>query len=209
MVERNLTLPYEFVCFTENPVGINPNIRIESLPKLPVKGWWYKLMCFDPNFALKGNILFLDLDLIVFQNIDSLFTYSHHQFCVIRDFNRTLIKNYSNINSSVFRLTTGDCANVYNNFIKDINSVTRRFRGDQEWIYSQTRGKYVYWPDTWIQSYKWEMRDRADLIKGADGKRNFVKQATPSILPDAKIAVFHGEPNPADCKDQWVLDNWR
>lgn len=209
MVNRNLTLPYEFVCFTENTKGIDTNIRTEPLPSIPVKGWWYKPIFFDPNFILNGTILFLDLDLIVFRNINDLFLYNPGQFCIIRDFNRCSIKNYNNINSSVFRLNTGSDSYVYTNFIKDINFATTRYRGDQEWMFSQMKKNYTYWPDEWIQSYKWEMRGKPPMIRDTKGKRNFSSVAEPTVLNDTRIAVFHGEPNPEDCKDQWVLDNWR
>ena len=34
MVNRNLTLPFNFVCFTENPEGIHSNVKICPLPSL-------------------------------------------------------------------------------------------------------------------------------------------------------------------------------
>jgi hypothetical protein len=210
MVERNLTLPYSFVCFTDDTKGINSNIRCELLPDLPVNGWWYKPMFFDPNFVLKGTILFLDLDLIVFKNIDCLFEHRVGKFCIIRDFNRSKIKNYSRINSSVFRIEAGSNSSVYNEFIKNTKSISSRFHGDQEWIYHQSQGRFEYWPDSWIQSYKWEMRSGSEMVKDPQtGKRNFREQGEPVILDDTKIAVFHGDPNPKDCKDAWVVQNWR
>ena len=65
-----------------------------------------------------------------------------------------------------------------------------------------------YWPDEWIRSYKWEMRDKIDLSL-VNGKRNFYQDKPPKIIKDSCIAVFHGEPNPEDCKDQWVIENWK
>jgi hypothetical protein len=29
------------------------------------------------------------------------------------------------------------------------------------------------------------------------------------IEPGNKVAVFHGSPNPEECGDQWVEDNWK
>jgi hypothetical protein len=209
MVERNLTLPYTFVCFTDDKTGIDKKIHCESLPDLPVNGWWYKPVFFDPNFILKGTILFLDLDLIVFRNIDCLFNHNPNKFCIIRDFNRSKIKNYSRINSSVFRIETGSNSNVYTDFVKNPKSVSSRFHGDQEWIYHQSQGRFKYWPEDWIQSYKWEMRGRPEMTRDLQtGKRNFKELGEPRILNDTRIAVFHGEPNPQDCKDPWVIQNW-
>jgi len=207
MVKRHLTLPYEFVCFTDDPDGIDYDIRIEPLPSLPVTGWWFKPYFFNPELVLTGTILFLDLDIIVFKNIDYLFTYNPGKFCIIRDFNRHYIKNYNKFNSSVFRLNTGDHPIVYNEFIKNAKSLSTRFRGDQDWIRHCVTTDFSYWPDDWIQSYKWEMRGRDKLIK-TNGKQNFKVSEYPTILKETSIAVFHGEPNPHDCIDKWCKRNW-
>jgi hypothetical protein len=209
MVERNLSLPYEFVCFTEDSSGIDKSIRCEPLPSLPVNGWWYKPLFFDPNFILKGNILFLDLDLVIFKNIDNLFKYCPNKFSIIRDFNRSTIRNFTRMNSSVFRLQTGQHSQVYSNFIKDPLHISRKFHGDQDWIFDQIKTDFVFWPDEWIQSYKWEMRGRPLMIKDPmTGKRNFKEIGEPRLLNDTQIAVFHGEPNPKECLDPWVKENW-
>jgi hypothetical protein len=211
MVQRNLTLDHEFVCFTEDPTGINPNIRIESLPELPVKGWWFKPMFFNPNLALQGTLLFLDLDLIIFKNIDHLFKYEPGKFCIIRDFNRYIIKSYNKFNSSVFRLETGQHSNVYHDFVKDAKNITKRLQGDQDWIRAciSNPNDFKYWPDDWIESYKWEMRNKPKFDAKPRGERDFLVNGDPKINPNTSIAVFHGDPNPHNCKDQWVIDNWK
>ena len=210
MVERNLSLPYTFVCFTDDISGIDSNIQCEPLPNLPVNGWWYKPVFFDPDFILKGTILFLDLDLIIFRNINDLFTYQPNKFCIIRDFNRATIRNFTRMNSSVFRLQTGQHRSVYDNFVKEPLQTSRRFHGDQDWIFNQVKKDFVFWPDEWIQSYKWEMRGRPLMTRDPQtGKRNFKEPGEPRVLDDTRIAVFHGEPNPQDCKDPWVVQNWR
>ena len=209
MVKRNLTIPFEFVCFTENAENIDAEIIVKELPLSPkVTGWWYKPYFFSPNLGLNGTILFLDLDIIIFRNIDKLFTHKPGQFLIIRDFNRHVIKNYQKFNSSVFRLTSGQHSDVYTKFIKDPAIVTRRFHGDQDWIRETIKTNYEFWPDDWIQSYKWEMRQKPKMIKNKFGKRNFAEPGDPVILPQTSIAVFHGDPNPHDCIDPWCSENW-
>ena len=209
MVERNLTLPYTFVCFTDDSRDINSNIHIEPLPALPVTGWWFKPMFFDPGFRLQGTILFLDLDLIIFRNIDRLFTYKPDKFCIIRDFNRYIIKNYDKFNSSVFRLSTGQHSQVYTDFAKDSRNVRKKHHGDQDWIRHCIKNNYEYWPDEWIQSYKWEMRGKPRFDNQPRGSRDFITPGDPVIKDQTSVAVFHGDPNPHNCKDPWVIDNWR
>ena len=210
MVKRNLTVPFEFVCYTEDPSDIDTDIRVEPIQIIPgVSGWWYKPMFFNPKLGLKGTILFFDLDVIVFDNIDNLFSYEAGKFCIIRDFNRHVIKNYNKFNSSIFRLTTNMHQHVYTDFIKNPNSQIKRFQGDQDWLRASIKeGTYAYWPDEWIQSYKWEMRGRPEMNR-YNGKRNFVSPGEPFIKPETSIAVFHGDPNPKDCIDPWCKEHWK
>lgn len=208
MVKRNLSLDHEFICFTENNEGIDPNIRIESLPDLPVTGWWYKPYFLSSDLPFDGTVLFLDLDLIIFRSIDKLFTYKpNNNFLIIRDFNRQVRQNWDRMNSSVFRVTTGTHNALYKDFTSNIQVHTRRYPGDQDFMYKNIKD-HAFWPDEWMQSYKWEMRGR-DQLAVINGKRTFKQPGTPTILADTSIAVFHGEPNIHDCIDAWPLRNWR
>lgn len=209
MVKRNLTVDYEFVCFTEDSEGIDSNIRIESLPNVPLEGWWYKPMFFNPNLAVKGTILFFDLDVVIFKNIDHLFTHNPEKFYIIRDFNRFVMKGYQKFNSSVFRLNTGQHSEVWTNFIKNSDSIIKRYQGDQDWIRVCITQNFNFWPDEWIQSYKWEMRGKPRFDSKPKGKRDFAVNGDPIIKDETCVAVFHGDPNPHNCKDQWVIDNWQ
>ena len=77
MVKRNCSLSFEFVCFTENTNGLDSNIKTMPLPQIPaIKGWWYKPYFFSGDFPLDGTILYIDLDVIIFRNIDKLFEFS-------------------------------------------------------------------------------------------------------------------------------------
>ena len=210
-VKRNLTVPFEFVCYTEDKQGIDPAIRIEPIPLLAgVTGCWYKPMFFNPELGLNGTILFFDLDVVVFRNIDKLFTYEPMKFCIIRDFNRHVIRNYNKFNSSVFRLNTGMHSEVYTNFMKDPNIPIRRYHGDQDWIrITVSDGTYEYWPDEWIQSYKWEMRSKPKFNNMPRGHRDFETNGDPVVKNATSVAVFHGDPLMHNCKDPWVNNNWK
>ena len=54
MVKRHSTVPFEFVCITENPNDLDPAIKTYQCPDWGVagerKGWWYKVMLFQPQF---------------------------------------------------------------------------------------------------------------------------------------------------------------
>jgi hypothetical protein len=208
MVCRNSSVPFGFACITEDPSGLNPNIKVIPLPNIPdISGWWYKPWVFSKDLPLQGTILFLDLDLVIIKNIDELWTYSPGKFCIIRDFNRSTIKEWNKFNSSIFKFEKGSYSFVWENFIND-TKITKKMHGDQDWIFTQIKNNFQFWPDDWIRSYKWEIRNRQDIIR--DGtKRIFKEIVNPDIDPKTKILVFHGDPKPSDVRDPIIVDNWR
>tara|TARA_B100000085_G_scaffold282160_1_gene310172 strand:+ start:1734 stop:2621 length:888 start_codon:yes stop_codon:yes gene_type:complete len=212
MTRRHCTVPHEFVCFTDDIRDINPHVHMIPLkPGNGLSGWWYKPLFFDKDLPITGNILYFDLDIVIHDNIDKLFTYNEGKFLICRDFNRSIRHDWNRMNSSVFRLHTGSLPFVYDNFIKEAPLHIRKFHGDQDWIFDQLKDKkniWQFWPDHWIQSYKWEMRDRNDLER-AHGRRNFKRKAEPKIPNECSVAVFHGEPHPHQVEDDWVKENWR
>tara|TARA_R110000851_G_scaffold101671_1_gene217910 strand:+ start:376 stop:1341 length:966 start_codon:yes stop_codon:yes gene_type:complete len=210
MVTRNMTLPFKFVCFTEDVNGLDSDIQTMPLPQRhDIAGWWWKPYFFSTDLPLDGTILFMDLDVIVFENIDKLFTYEPGRFCIIRDFNRMNAKGWNRMNSSVFRLETGQHSHVYSNLIADPINIRKRLHGDQDWLFEQIKSNFEFFPDEWLQSYKWEMRGKPPMTRDKNGIRNFMEPGEPNILPETSVAVFHGEPNPPQSVDLWCKENWK
>ena len=206
MTTRHSSVPFKFACITENADGLDPNITVIPIPKYSVSGWWYKPWVFSSELPINGTILLLDLDIVVIKNIDSLWDFQPGKFCIIRDFNRSMIKDWNKFNSSVFRFEKGHHNYVWDNLVKDL-SQTKRMHGDQDWIFSQIKTGFVFWPTEWIQSYKWEVRDRTDLIK-VGNQRRFKERASPVINGSTNILVFHGDPKPSEVEDLIVVQNW-
>ena len=140
MVERNLTIPHEFVCITDDPEGVNcRTIKYED--DLP--GWWGKLTFFKKRpYNLKGRLLFLDLDIVILNNIDDIATFPH-EFGIIKDW------HYESYNSSVFVLDVGKRRKVWDKFN---NRVMNRLHGDQDWITDHAKAELF--PNDWCLSYK-------------------------------------------------------
>ena len=211
MVKRHCTLDYEFVCLTDDPTGLYPEIKTLELPS-DLEGWWCKPYMFSADLPIKGNILYMDLDVVIASNIDKLFTYSPNHWCVIRDFTRHMRPKWTKYNSSVVRFKTGQLDFVWSEYKKNPKGIQKRFFGDQDWLYEATRKQQaMYWPDSWILSWKWEVRKSKEFAAGGlKGNRKFKhieNDAKPR--PECCITVFHGDPNPHNCHDQWVVDNWR
>lgn len=207
MVSRNITVPYKFCCLTDDKHPIDGVEIIHQANAGYRKGWWHKVHMFDPNLNLGHRILYFDLDVIIHDNIDKLIVSSKNDFFGIRDFNRKFYPSWQYLNSSVMSWIHRSQNYIWDEYRKDIHAA-QRLQGDQDWIWKLAKDKIKFWPEDWIQSYKWEIRKRTDLTM-IDGRRKF-KTVNNDIMPDPRccVTVFHGDPKPQDIEDRFVVDNW-
>lgn len=190
MVQRHLTIPHRFVCFTDDVSGLNPGIETFPMPELPLPEShknlpWRKIGLFSPTLGdLKGPTLFLDLDLVIVDNIDSFFTYKPGEFCIIHNWTHPdrIVGN-----SSVYRFEVGADSYVYYTILNDMKGQLAKYPNSQTFL-SHTVKKLNYWPDEWCKSFK-----KHCVPKGL--KRYLFMAQKPA---GAKIVVFHGDPNPDD-----------
>lgn len=212
MVKRHCTLEFEMVCLTDDPTDIHPDIKILSLPDY-LQGWWCKPYMFSNDLPLKGIILYMDLDVVIASNIDHLFTYKANHWCTLRDFTRKMRPQWKKYNSSVIRFTAGQLSSFWEDFKINQKTVQKKFHGDQDWLYEIATQKHKpaeLFPDNWILSWKWEIRKTRDFASGStrgNRKLRTIEHVTPPR--QCCITVFHGDPNPHNCEDPWVVDNWK
>jgi hypothetical protein len=211
MIKRNCTLDYKFACLTDDPMDLNPDIQILNLPKgLP--GWWNKPYMFSKDLPIKGTILYLDLDVVISSNVDKLLTWQPNHWCIVKDYTRAMRPGYKKYNSSVVKFKTGELDFVWETYKKDPVKYQKLFFGDQDYLYDityKTKAAMLY-PDSWTQSWKWEVRATKDFKPGGiRGQREFkdIESVVPRI--ECCVCVFHGDPNPEHCHDPWVIENWQ
>ena len=192
MVSRNLTIPFRFVCFTENGDNIRQEVEIQPLPELdlpantPERGW-RKLTVFKENFGgLTGKTLFLDLDVVIVGSLDDFFTHPG-EFLIAHDKKRPAkIEG----NSSVFRFEIGKYPQILSYFEQNSEQVKQEVRHEQAYLSREIHklGKLGYWPDQWVPSFKY--RCCPSWLKSWF--------QAPFIPDGAKIIIFHGLPNPPE-----------
>lgn len=82
MARRNISQPFNFICLTDNPSGINLDISIQPLDlTLELEGYWWKMCIFDREllpFDKHEKVLYLDLDVIIQSNIDHIIDKIQH-----------------------------------------------------------------------------------------------------------------------------------
>lgn len=189
MVEKNLSIPHRFVCFTDNAEGLAEGIEVRDLPPfnekaIPDKAW-RKLSLFNEQLAdLEGTALFLDLDIVIKSDLAPFFE-QKGDFIIIKDwdFPKDIIGN-----SSVFRFEIGKHPYVLENFYKEDNTIRDRYKNEQAFLSHQIhdKGLLSYWDKSWCVSFKRFCLQPFPI--------NFFKE--PIDPPNAKIIVFHGRPTP-------------
>ena len=210
MCKRHCTIDFEFVCLTEDPTKLDPNIKTIPLPT-NLSGWWCKPYMFSKDLPLNGTILYMDLDVVVSSNIDKLFTYHPNNWCTIRDFTRAMRPKWQKYNSSIVRFRVGQLDHVWTEYQRDMVAIQKRLHGDQDWLYEATRNSQaMLYPDSWILSWKWEVRKNKEYAHGGtrgNRKLKHVENAKPRV--ECCVCVFHGDPSPHNCEDPWVVENWQ
>jgi hypothetical protein len=209
MVKRNTVEPFEFYVYTDQKhlYTNDPFIIVEDDGY--ERGWWCKLNLFKPGMLPPGKYLYLDLDVVIVDNIDELFKLP--TFGILRDFIRPEngILPGKEYNSSVMVFEPehrGDLFKFYtkNKMLWENYSQQVSFFGDQNVISaflnkSPTMCKPI--PDEWVWSFK------KGAVRGAhagDRSRHFG-----DVIPHGgKICVFHGNPNPTEVETNWVKEHY-
>lgn len=205
MVQRNLTLPHRFVCFTEDKKNLNEKIEIFDLPtNSEYSGWWWKPYVFKRDHFPDGDLnLFIDLDMVIVKNINNILTYEPGSFLGLEDPGRVWGRK-NRLGSAVMRWNSGTYFDIWENLTPD---VMRKFRGDQDWIYHLHQKSIKFYPEKWIMSYKWEVRKRQELV-GVGQNSMFKEIKNVEISNETSILAFHGYPQPHQVGDPIVVNNW-
>ena len=204
MVERNLTVPYRFVCFTDSTVlhkqreFRGKDIDFRQFKRHDFEGWFNKLQLFSPESKLEGDTLYMDLDVVIMKNIDELATIGESKnFVGMNDFN----PSSGLFNSSIMRFNNQYHSIIWKEYLKRKTEFNNA-HGDQDIISAiiKSHEDTISFPDSWTQSYKWLNRK---------GERYHIDKMTYEQDLNAKVCVFHGNPNPDESPQEWVKELWK
>lgn len=220
MVKRNLTHPFRFLCFTDDPNQIHPEVEIHPLPEIEVpEGYrqspWRKLSLFKKDLAgLSGQNLFLDLDLILTDSIDCFFDFKgKDDFCIIENWTQA---GQGIGNSSVFRFESNAYDFIFESYAKDPLKICKCYDNEQIFLsrkIQEAEKSFLFWPETWCRSFKRHAMSPFPLA--------WIRE--PRIPDGTKILVFHGNPKPDEAAEgrwpghrwsrfrraTWVYDYWK
>lgn len=199
MTARNLARPFRFVCFTDDPTGLRP--EIDALPLPPIKidppyenTPWKKVALYNAPLAdLEGPTLFFDLDIVILGSLERFFEHPG-DYVVIHNWTQP---KKINGNTSVFRFRAGAHGDLLELFHQhSTQHWVDTHRIEQTYLSQELakQNRLSYWPAGWCASFKVHC-----LRGGYKFPGSLLNAVLPSQPPEgASICVFHGHPNPDD-----------
>ncbi len=220
-IKKHTKRQTQLICFTDNFSGIDNQVICYPLPSINLPKAisdtpWRKLSIWQyPLNNLKGDILFLDLDLVITGNIDRFFDFKPGKYCVIENWTQ-IGQNIGN--TSCFRFPIGKYNFIFDQFQNEPKKIWKKYHIEQIYISHKIK-EQVFWPSAWCKSFKHNLLPKWPL-----------RIWKPAELPlETSIVAFTGKPDPDDVikgiwpvkkyqfykkfykklkTPKWVIENW-
>lgn len=221
-IKKHTKKKTQLYCFTDNELGVNKGIICRPLPLIslpkPISFTpWRKLSVWQfPLCGLSGDILFLDLDLVITGNLDRFFSYKPGHYCVIENWTQ-IGQNIGN--TSCFRFPAGKYHFIFDDFQKNPRKIWQENHIEQVYLSRKIKNQ-KFWPEEWCKSFKhnllpkWPFRiwQPAKLPKGTSIVA-FTGKPDPDDVVNGKWPVEKSEIYKKIYKQlitpKWILDNWQ
>lgn len=200
MIRRNTSFPLTFHLFSEEALpGLDQQIIRHPEPTMRIapehNRYAYRKeagLCDDNLGGLTGQrVFFFDLDVLIMNNLDELFTYPQgNSFYIINDWNT---KGDQVGQATCYSFVVGTLGFIRENFEKNPGPIIDQFgTASQEYLSSmviERFGKLNFWPAEWFQSFRFHCLPFAFL-------RHFLPPHPPQKA--TKVLAFHGHPDIQD-----------
>lgn len=208
---RNLTVPFNFVCLTDDANGLRPEIKPQLLDKGLVPPHlhpvYWKLALFRPGaFREDERVLFMDLDIVILSNIDDIASYAG-PFAMVRE-------PYfpAELNSSIMAFRPRHC-DLWTKWASE--GFPEHRVAEQGWIADRLNNAAVRLQDVFpgrIRSFNIDCRKLSPKPPTPMQQRLRSWHYRLFSVPyprGASIVFFQGGLKPDNCKVPWVQDAWR
>lgn len=200
MLDRNTTVPYEAVCITDNPIGLDPHIRVIPLwnDLRDMGGCYVRLKAFHKSMKeiIGGKFIWFDIDCVITGNIDHILT-DPADFKMWGDTHPR-----TPYNGSMCMIEPGTVDKVWLDFDPKVSPRMGKRLGyvgtDQAWISTVMGPNFA----------KWGQKDGVYSFRCHFDKLNRI-----DLPQNARIVMFHGRFDPSQPEIQkrysWVAQHWK
>lgn len=206
MIKRNCTLPLEFVCITDDPAGLDKEIKPIKLWDNPAPDYGgetrpnctYRLKAFsdDMRELIGPRFIWFDLDMVVTGNIDNIIGVKE-DFAMWGD--TAYVHQY---NGSLCIMDAGKFSFVWGDFkgTASLHEAQRAgfFGSDQAWIsYKVGMNKRMFGTEDGVYSFN----------------NHYKKQGVRAMIEGCKLVFLHGSHDPwhwnVQAEYPWIKDAYR
>ena len=198
-IKKNISKSFSFYCITEIPEGLNKDIKIINL-ETKFKGWMKKCILFDEKIlnqleSIKENslICFIDLDMIIYNNLDFLTEYKGN-FALMKTDDIQCEGSHNGYNSSIILYRKNFGRKIYDIMDKYENELTNQIIRFDHYL------EFIVKNADFTQ----------DVFIGKILDYNtYCKDKKLEELPkDGAIIAFPRSPKPHQCSEDWIKKYW-
>jgi hypothetical protein len=225
-LKRNCTIPFEFICYSDNP-NVKADVVIPLKPHSDIKYHWHKLSFFSPHFAYQkpgDEIIIMDIDQIITGNVDDMIGWPVADNELI-SYNKwwSEPKYGLRLNGGFYKFKSGSCQIIWDEFIRSPEKwqlewykkgqVHYKYFGEQNfvnWMCDKFKINLTLMPPEWVckltNDEKQDLQTNITYIK----KCNKDYMILDKLNADIKVVHF-ASPN-ADIhtsKYEWIKDYWK
>jgi len=200
-VKRNSTVPFNFICVTDDARGLNQEIQvIELWDKYKSLGGCYnRLYIFSKEIKdiLGERFICIDLDCVIVSNIDSILT-RKEDFII----NKFISKSGHNqiYNGGLIMMNAGSRQQVWEDFdpVKSL-ILLDKLRNEKNLVGSD---------QAWIQIV---LGEKECMFTESDGVYDYSFMPDRKLPDNAKMIFFPGKVDPSQEKNkiEWIVEHWR
>ncbi|PZX16278.1 hypothetical protein LX81_02130 [Palleronia aestuarii] len=191
MVARNITPPFSFTCFCDDPSGFRPEVRTFDLPQVDYEiprtryGIWPKSRLWGERLGdLEGPVLFLDLDLVITGSLDPFFEVGASDDVILARNQSTPFERLGQ--TSVFRFPVGGLKPMQDYLASDPQRLAEAHKFEQRFVTRNAPNGISFFPRRWVLHYRQDCTRTFPL--------NYA--LAPKLPKDARIVIFPGGVHP-------------
>ena len=224
-LKRNCTIPFEFICYSDNP-----NVKADKVIPLKhhsgIKKHWYKLSYFSPLFANQNpedEIIIMDIDQVIVNNIDDMIGYPVGDNELV-SYNKWWGGYHRlKLNAGFMKFKSGQLKIVWDEFIQcpedwQLNwykkgIVHHKYYGEQNfvnWVCEKHKIKLTLMPGEWV--CKLTNKENEDRENNVLYIKAFKKDYMILDKPNDDIKIVHfanPDANIHTSKYEWIKDYWK
>jgi len=195
-VKRFTNKPFKFICFTNEPLKLNPDIEVRPFRMVTREGIIPRMYMFSREAGLFGHqVLCLDLDIVIVGSLKRIMDYDG-LFCARSKFK---MGEEWKLDGDIIGFRAGEETEnlLWNPFIKDVR-----------WAEQVTGGRERYW----FRRVVGDIADRWDQVAPkqiVSYKRHVRKNSDSPLPPAARIVSCHGTPRPHQIQKEWIKQYWK